>query len=95
MNKDGFFLVRIAATQAQVDRELARLAMLCRVELPAPGVAERVLRRDASVCGTANALAFAKLQGVLALHFVLQAKLASQLAGGSVLPERGMTATPR
>lgn len=84
-------LVRIAATQAQVARELARLAMLCRVELPAPGVAERVLRRDASVCGTANALAFTKLRGVLALHLVLQAKFATQVAGASSLSMRGLT----
>lgn len=80
MSKDKFFLVRLAANQAQVDRELERLATLCRVRLPEPGVAERVLRRDASVCGTANALAFAKLQGVLALHFVLQAKFAAEMA---------------
>lgn len=91
MSRDTFLLVRIAATQAQVVRELGRLAMLCRVELPAPGVAERVLRRDASVCGTANALAFAKLQGVLALHLVLQAKFATQVAGGSSLARRGPT----
>lgn len=83
MRKDRVFLARIAANQVQVDRELARLARLCRVELPGPGVAERVLRRDASVCGTANTIAFAKLQGVLALHFVLEAKLATALGGGT------------
>ncbi|MDF2463411.1 MAG: hypothetical protein K0Q43_1646 [Ramlibacter sp.] len=95
MSRDNYFLARIAATQLQVDRELGRLARLCRVELPRPGVAERVLRRDASVCGTANALAFAKLQGVLALHYVLQAKFATELAGGAVLPNRDRTATLR
>jgi hypothetical protein len=71
-------LGRIAANQAQVARELKGLAMLCRVELAQAGVAERVLRRDSSVCGTANALGFAKLRGVLALHYVLQAKLAGR-----------------
>lgn len=94
MSKDKFFLVRIAANQAQVDRELERLAMLCRVELADPVVAERVLRRDASVCGTANALAFGKLQGVLALHFTLQAKFAAELSGAT-LPNRDRKATLR
>lgn len=84
MRRDKLFVARIAANQAQVERELEKLARLCRVELPGPGVAERVLRRDASVCGTSNAIAFDKLQGVLALHFVLKAKLAIALAGGAI-----------
>ena len=82
MRRDRFFLTRLAANQVQVDRELEKLARLCRVELPGPGVAERVLRRDASVCGRANTIAFAKLQGVLALHFVMKAKLAIAVAVG-------------
>lgn len=77
MSKDELLLVRLAANLAQVDRELERLTRLCRVTLPQPGVIERVLRRDASVCGTTNALAFAKLRGVLALQLVLRAKLAA------------------
>jgi len=77
MRRDDYSLSRAAVNFLEVDRELARLAQLCRLSLLAPGVAERVLRRDASVCGTTNALAFAKLQGLLALHFVLQAKLAA------------------
>lgn len=77
MQRDDYALSRLAANFVEVDRELARLARLCRVSPLAPGVAERVLRRDASICGAGNPIAFAKLQGVLALHFVLQAKLAA------------------
>jgi hypothetical protein len=78
--ENDFFLGRIAANQLQVARELKGLAMLCRVELAQAGVAERVLRRDPSVCGRANPLGFAKLRGVLALHFVLQARFAALAA---------------
>ncbi len=77
MQRDDYSLSRLAVNFLEVDRELARLARLCRVSLLAPGVAERVLRRDASICGAQNAIAFGKLQGLLALHFVLQAKLAA------------------
>ncbi len=77
MQSDDYSLSRAAINFLEVDRELARLARLCRVSLLAPGVAERVLRRDASICGAENPIAFGKLQGLLALHFVLQAKLAA------------------
>ena len=95
MSRDELRLERLATTLVQVERELERLAVLCRVTLVQPGVAERVLRRDASVCGTANALAFAKLQGVLALHFVLQAKFATEVAAGGNPPNADGTATLR
>lgn len=95
MSKDEPGLVRLATNLVQVDRELERLAMLCRVELPQPGVVDRVLARDASVCGTANALAFAKLRGVLVLHFVLQTKFATEVAAGVIPPIPDRTATLR
>jgi len=59
-----------------VDREIARLAMLCEIRLLDPGVVRRVLRKDASVCGTANSSAFSKLQGLLMLHFAIRDKSA-------------------
>jgi hypothetical protein len=52
-----------------IDTEIARLAMLCQVRILDPGVVERVVRNDASVCGTENPVAFEKLHGLLALHF--------------------------
>ena len=45
-----------------IDTEIARLALLCQVRILDPGVVERVVRNDASVCGTNNPAAFEKLQ---------------------------------
>jgi hypothetical protein len=53
----------------EIDTEIARLAMLCQVRILDPGVIERVLRNDASVCGTTNPVAFGKLHNMLAMHF--------------------------
>ncbi|MGE5089359.1 MAG: hypothetical protein ACM3QY_09570 [Candidatus Levyibacteriota bacterium] len=58
----------------QVDREIARLATICNVRILDPGVVERVLRNDASVCGTSNPLAFEKLRTVLMMHFHVRDK---------------------
>ena len=51
-----------------IDREIARLAMLCQVRVLQPGVIARVLKKDASVCGSPNAVGFAKLRDLILLH---------------------------
>ena len=56
----------------ELDREIARLALLCQVAILDPGVVERVLRNDASVCGAASPAAFAKLNNLLAMHFAIR-----------------------
>jgi hypothetical protein len=56
----------------ELDREIARLALLSEVRLLDPGVVERVLHNDASVCGTANPAAFAKLHSMLVMHFLVR-----------------------
>jgi len=56
----------------ELDREIARLAMLCDVRILDPGVVERVVHNDASVCGTANPSAFAKLHGLVVMHFLIR-----------------------
>jgi hypothetical protein len=58
----------------EVDREIAKLAMLCQVRILQPGVIGRVLKNDASVCGTANAVAFRKLHDLLMLHLAIRQK---------------------
>jgi hypothetical protein len=58
----------------ELDREIGRLASLCEVRILDPGVIERVLRKDASVCGTANPAAFAKLRDMLMLYFAIRRK---------------------
>jgi len=58
----------------EVDREIAKLAMLCQVMILQPGVIGRVLKNDASVCGAANAVAFRKLHDLLMLHLAIREK---------------------
>ena len=60
----------------EVDREIARMAMLCGTHLLEPGVIRRVLEKDASVCGTNNPLAFAKLHDLIMLHLAIREKSA-------------------
>jgi hypothetical protein len=58
----------------EIDREIGRLSMLCQVRILDPGVIERVLKKDPSVCGTPNAIAFAKLHDMLMLYFGIRKK---------------------
>jgi hypothetical protein len=60
----------------EVDREIARMAMLCEVHLLDPGVVRRVLKKDASVCGTSNPVAFVKLHDLIMLHLAIREKSA-------------------
>jgi hypothetical protein len=57
-----------------VDREVARLATICKVRLLDAGVIERVLRNDDSVCGTRNKAAFDKLRNGLLMHYHVRDK---------------------
>ncbi|MGI9271310.1 MAG: hypothetical protein ACR2QT_06005 [Woeseiaceae bacterium] len=51
--------------------ELSRLAIACDIELGSPGLAERILKNDESVCGRKNPTAFRKLrQHLMALFSV-------------------------
>jgi hypothetical protein len=77
MKSDDYGMDRLATNLVEVNRELIRLSQLCRVRLLQPGVAERILRRDASVCGANNAIAFGKLHGLLVMHFTMLARLAA------------------
>lgn len=70
----------------EVDREVARLAVLCKVRLLDPGVIERVVKNDASVCGTSNKPAFDKLRNALMLHYHIRDK-ASGAIGETVTAE--------
>ncbi len=59
----------------ELDLEIARMALLCQVKVLEPGVIERVWKKDASVCGTHNPLAFEKLHNLLMMYFKLREKL--------------------
>ena len=58
----------------ELDREIARLCVICQVRILDHGVIERVLRKDDSVCGTENPIAFAKLHGLLMMYFAVRNK---------------------
>jgi hypothetical protein len=60
----------------EVDREVARLAILCKVNLLDLANIERVLRNDGTVCGTQNQRAFDKLRMALSMHYHVRAKAA-------------------
>lgn len=50
-------------------REVARLSIACNVRILDPGIIERVLQNDDSVCGTRNPAAFTKLRNALTMHY--------------------------
>jgi hypothetical protein len=56
----------------ELDREIGRLCAICQVRILDPGVIERVLRKDTSVCGTPNPTAFAKLHNMLMFYFAIR-----------------------
>ena len=79
MNLDDLRVGRSALSLEAIDRELARLAVLCRIRILDRGVVERVLRNESSVCGADNAIAFRKLRDLLMLHFALRQELADSI----------------
>lgn len=58
----------------EIDKEIAKYASLCKVRLLDPGVIERVLNDDATVCGTANPAMFKKMRGLLTMHYSVREK---------------------
>ena len=59
--------------------EMARQATICKVKLLDPGVIDRVLQNDASVCGSANPVSFKKLRDAMMLGFVVRDKSVEHL----------------
>lgn len=74
-DQDSFRTAGLAADLYELDKEVARLAMLCRIKLLDPGVLDRVLKKDASVCGTSNPKAFEKLRELLMMHYAVRDKV--------------------
>jgi hypothetical protein len=72
--KDPVYRVLWTEDLEEVDREIAKLAILCQVKLLEPGVIARVLKKDASVCGTENAAGFRKLRELIMLHLGIREK---------------------
>ncbi len=57
-----------------IDREIAKLATICNVRILDPGVIERVLKNDESVCGSKNPIAFKKLITAMTMHYHVREK---------------------
>ncbi len=54
-----------------VDAEIARLAAVCDLRILDPGIIERVVSGDDTVCGRNAADAFRKLRSLVAMHYAL------------------------
>ena len=80
--QDHFLIAWWAENLHELDREIARLATLCQVKILDPQVIARVLQKDASVCGTHNSLAFAKLHDLLMMHLAIREKSAGTVGQG-------------
>ena len=57
-----------------VDTEIARLAAICDIRMLDPGVIERVISGDESVCGRSSEKAFKQLRSLVGLHYSLTAE---------------------
>jgi hypothetical protein len=49
--------------------ELVRLSVACNVRLRDPGVIDRILKNDETVCGTKNPIGFRKLRSLVMATF--------------------------
>jgi hypothetical protein len=52
-----------------VGDELMRLSIACDLRLREPGVVDRILRNDETVCGTKNSIGFRKLHSLVQATF--------------------------
>jgi len=55
-----------------IAHELSRLAIVCDIELGRPGLAERILKNDESVCGRRNPEVFRQMRQHLTALFSLE-----------------------
>ena len=58
----------------EIDLEIARASLILQVRILDPGVIERVLSKDASVCGAYQEKEFDKLRNLLMMHYSDRAK---------------------
>lgn len=77
--KQRFSQENWAETVEAIDLEIAQLAIMCQVKLLDPGVIDRVLANDLSLCSAGHETAFEKLRGMVVLHYRAQEQLAEEL----------------
>lgn len=71
MSKHDFGTKWHSTQLGSVDDEIAKLSYICGIPLLEPGIAERVITGDETVCARPNAAAFKKLRGLIRMHFSL------------------------
>ncbi len=64
--------------------EISHLSIACKISILEPGIAERILRGDSSVCGHNNPEAFAKIRKHLMAYFQLEEKAIQRLGADEV-----------
>jgi hypothetical protein len=62
-----------------IAHELSRLAIVCDIELGRPGLAERILKNDQSVCGRDNPKIFRQIRQHLMALFTLEERAIERL----------------
>jgi hypothetical protein len=62
-----------------IAHELSRLAIVCDIELGRPGLAERILKNDKSVCGRNNPEVFQQMRQHLMALFTVEERAIEQL----------------
>ena len=63
----------------EIDLETARLAVIMDIPILDPGVIDRILGNDASVCGKQKPRAFAELRAMMMMHAADQLKATNSL----------------
>ena len=65
-------------------REASKLCIACNISFVEPGIAERVLRGDDSVCGRKNPEAFRQLRNHVIAFFQIEERAIERLGAGEV-----------
>lgn len=73
-DEPGYRSTRWSKHFEEIDKEIAKYASLCKVRLLDPGIIQRVLNDDATVCGSANPALFKKLRSLLMMHYSVREK---------------------
>lgn len=63
----------------EIDSEIAKYAAICRVDMLQPGVIQRVIDGDTTVCGAYSEASFKKMRNLLMMHFSVRQKAVSVL----------------
>ncbi|MCC7488495.1 MAG: hypothetical protein IT485_02505 [Gammaproteobacteria bacterium] len=67
-----------------IGEELLRLSVACQLTLREPGVIDRILQGDESVCGTKNPIGFRKLRSLLQATYSSVNKAAERIGTAEV-----------